>query len=38
MARGALAQSVECTTTGQEMVGSIPTLGALSLLVGSVSV
>ena len=34
----AVAQSVERTTPGEEVVGSIPTVAARSLLVGSVSV
>ena len=34
----AIAQSVECATPGDEVVGSIPTVAARSLLVGSVSV
>ena len=34
----AVAQWVEFTTSGQEVVGSIPAPGARSLLVGSVSV
>ena len=35
---GALVQSVELTTPGEEVVGSIPTVVARFLLVGSVSV
>ena len=35
---GAVAQSVELTTPGEEVLGSIPTVTARSLLVGSVSV
>ena len=31
---GALAQSVECATPGEEAVGSIPAVAARSLLVG----
>ena len=34
---GAIAQSVECVTPGEEVQGSIPAEGARSLLVGSVS-
>ena len=34
---GAVAQSVECPTLGED-VGLIPAVAALSLLVGSVSV
>ena len=37
-AGGAVAQSVECTTPGEEVLGSIPAVAARSLLVGSVSV
>ena len=36
--RGAVAQSVERETPGQEVPGSIPAVTAHSLLVGSVSV
>ena len=35
---GAVAQSVERATPGQEVPGSIPAVAAHSLLVGSVSV
>ena len=35
---GAVAQSVERTTPGQEVSGSIPAVAARSLLVWSVSV
>ena len=35
---GAVAQSVERTTLGEEVMGSSPAVTALSLLVGSVSV
>ena len=35
---GAVAQSVERATPGQEVPGSIPAVAARSLLVGSVSV
>ena len=35
---GAVAQSVECATPGQEVPCSIPAVAARSLLVGSVSV
>ena len=35
---GAVAQSVERTTPGEEVPGSIPAVAAGSLLVGSVSV
>ena len=35
---GAVAQSVECATPGEEVPGSIPAGTARSLLVGSVSV
>ena len=35
---GALAQSVERATPGDEVVGSIPAVAARFLLVGSVSV
>ena len=35
---GAVAQSVESKTLGEEVVGSIPAVAARSLLVGSVSV
>ena len=35
---GAVAQSVERATPGEEIPGSIPAVAALSLLVGSVSV
>ena len=35
---GAVAQSVECATPGEEVLGSILTVAARSLLVGSVSV
>ena len=35
---GAVAQSVERATPGEEVLGSIPTVAARSLLVGSVSV
>ena len=35
---GAVAQSEECATPGEEVLGSIPTVAAHSLLVGSVSV
>ena len=34
---GAVAQSVEHSTPGQEVQGSIPAVAARSLLVGSVS-
>ena len=34
----AVAQSVEHATPGEEVVGSIPAVAALSLMVGSVSV
>ena len=33
---GAVAQSVECATPGEEVKGSIPAVAARSLLVGSV--
>ena len=36
--RGAVAQSVECATPGEEVPGSITAVAARSLLVGSVSV
>ena len=35
---GAVAQSVERATPGEEVPGSIPSVAARSLLVGSVSV
>ena len=35
---GAVAQSVERETPGEEVPGSVPTVAARSLLVGSVSV
>ena len=35
---GGVAQSVERTTPGQEVPGSIPAVAARSLLVGSVSI
>ena len=35
---GAVAHSVEHATPGEEVLGSIPAVAALSLLVGSVSV
>ena len=35
---GAVAQSVERATRGEEVPGSIPAVAARSLLVGSVSV
>ena len=35
---GAVAQSVECTTPGEQVPGSTPAVAARSLLVGSVSV
>ena len=35
---GAVAQSVERATPGEEVPGSIPAVAACSLLVGSVSV
>ena len=35
---GAVAQWVERATPGEKVPGSIPTVAALSLLVGSVSV
>ena len=35
---GAVAQSVERTTPGEEVPGSIPAVAARSLLAGSVSV
>ena len=35
---GLVAQSVERTTPGEEVLGSIPAVAASSLLVGSVSV
>ena len=35
---GAVAQSVERATPGEEVPGSIPAMAARSLLVGSVSV
>ena len=35
---GAVAQSVERATPGEQVPGSIPAVAALSLLVGSVSV
>ena len=35
---GALAQSVECASPGEEVLGSIPAVAACSLLVGLVSV
>ena len=35
---GAVAQSVERATPGEEVLGSIPAVAARSLLVGSVSV
>ena len=35
---GAVAQSVERATPGEEVPGSIPAVAARSLLVGSVSV
>ena len=38
LSRGAVAQSVERTTPGGEVSGSIPAVFARSLLVGSVSV
>ena len=34
----AIAQSVERTTAGEDVVGSIPAVAARSLLVGSMSV
>ena len=37
-AGGAVAQSVERASPGEEVLGSIPALAARSLLVGSVSV
>ena len=37
-AGGAVAQSVERATPGEEVSGSIPAVAARSLLVGSVSV
>ena len=36
--RGAVAQSVERSTPGEEVPGSIPAVAARPLLVGSVSV
>ena len=36
--RGAVAQSVERATPSEEVLGSIPAVGARSLLVGSMSV
>ena len=36
--RGAVAQSVERATSGEEVLSSIPAVAACSLLVGSVSV
>ena len=36
--RGAIAQSVESATPGEEVPGSIPAVAARSLLVGSVSI
>ena len=36
--RGAVAQSVERSTPGEDVLGSIPAVAARSLLVGSVSV
>ena len=36
--KGAVAQSVERTTPGEEVPGLIPAVAARSLLVGSVSV
>ena len=38
LAGGAVAQSVERATPSEEVPGSIPTVAARSLLVGSVSV
>ena len=38
LAGGAVAQSVERATPGEEVPGSIPAVAARSLLVGSVSV
>ena len=38
IAGGAVAQSVERATPGEEVPGSIPAVAARSLLVGSVSV
>ena len=38
MWRGAVAQSVERATPGEEVPGSIPAVAVRSLLVGSVSV
>ena len=35
---GAVAQSVECATLGEEVPGSIPAVATRSILVGSVSV
>ena len=35
---GAVAQSIERATPGEEVLGSIPAVAARSLLVGSVSV
>ena len=35
---GAVAQSIECATPGEEVPGSIPTVAVRSLLVGSKSV
>ena len=35
---GAIAQSIERATPGEEVPGSIPAVAACSLLVGSVSV
>ena len=35
---GAVAQLVECATSGEEVPGSIPAVASSSLLVGSVSV
>ena len=37
-AAGAVAQSVERATPGEEVLGSIPAVAARSLLAGSVSV
>ena len=36
--RGAVAQSVERATPGEEVPGSIPAVAARSVLVGSVSI
>ena len=35
---GSVAQSVECATTGEEVVGLIPAVAACAILVGLVSV